>query len=310
MNQHHPGIHHISAIAGDPQQNLDFYVGVLGLRLVKKTVNFDDPSVYHLYYGDETGSPGTILTFFPWSRAVKGKPDRGEVVAISFSVPTGSLEYWKNRISDSQLEIEEPFKRFGKNVLGLKDPDGLHLELVADPAADEVEGWRNGDVPDEHAIRGVHGATLSEADYRPTGELLENHLGFEYVEQFGDRHLYRSDAPFGSYIEVIDRFDLQGRSGKGTVHHIAFRAKDDEHQLSLREELQKRGYHITEVKDRHYFRSVYFHEPGGVLFEIATDNPGFDIDEEAEQLGTSLKLPGWLEDRRGLIEADLPDLEH
>lgn len=306
---HHKGIHHITAIAGDPRQNVDFYAGLLGLRLVKKTVNFDDPSVYHLYYGDKVGRPGTILTFFPWRRLAQGHPGRGQVVAISFSVPTDSFDYWIEYLGENDIEVVEPFTRFGKSVLGLQDPDGLHLELVADPNADRVEGWSGGPVPGTHAIRGFYGATLAEEDYKPTGELLETHLGFGLSDEEHNRYRYTTDAPFGSVIEIIDRSDLNGRQGKGTVHHIAFRAEDDDEQIAVRKRLLEEGYHVTDIKDRQYFRSIYFHETGGVLFEVATDPPGFTKDEPVEKLGSELKLPPWLEGKRNLVEADLPDLE-
>lgn len=305
---HKNGIHHITAVAGDPQKNLDFYAGSLGLRLVKKTVNFDDPSVYHLYYGDETGNPGTILTFFPWSHLQQGHPDQGQAIAISFSIPTGSVSFWTNHLEEQGVDYIEPFTRFGKEVIGIQDPDGLHLELIADPVADETDGWNGGPIPGEHAIRGIHGITLAEDDFRPTGELLTEQLGFSEIEREHDRVLYRTENKFGATVEIIDNAQLDGRPGKGTVHHVAFRAKDDAEQSGIRKELLNKGYHVTDVKDRQYFRSVYFHEPGGVLFEIATDEPGFATDETVDELGTTLKLPSWLEERRDLIEADLPKL--
>lgn len=305
---HKKGIHHITAVAGDPQRNLDFYAGFLGLRFVKKTVNFDDPSVYHLYYGDDSGKPGTILTFFPWAHLQQGRPDRGQAIALSFSVPEQSLGFWEEYFDEEDISYIEPFVRFGKEVIGLQDPDGLHLELVADPAADKADGWSNRLIPEEHAIRGFHGVTLAEGDYSPTGKLLTETLGFREIEWEHDRILYQSDSTFGSVVEIIDQPDLDGRPGKGTVHHVAFRAENDYEQKKMRQELLEQGYHVTEVKDRQYFRSVYFHEPGGVLFEIATDPPGFTRDESLESLGQHLKLPPWLEGRRDLIEADLPEL--
>lgn len=307
MSQAH-GIHHITAVAGDPQQNLDFYAGTLGLRLVKKTVNFDDPSVYHLYYGDETGSPGTILTFFPWIHLQQGHPDRGQAIAISFSIPTGSVSYWTDYLDKQGIDFIEPFTRFGKKVIGIQDPDGLHLELIADPTADKTIDWSDGPVPGDHAIRGIHGITLAEEDYQPTGELLTEVLGFRKTEQEYDRILYQSENEFGASVEIIDNAELDGRPGKGTVHHVAFRAENDDEQAKFRKDLMNRGYHVTEVKDRQYFRSIYFHEPGGILFEMATDGPGFATDETVGSLGENLKLPSWLEQKRDLIEADLPKL--
>ncbi|MGK7368568.1 MAG: ring-cleaving dioxygenase [Candidatus Halalkalibacterium sp. M3_1C_030] len=303
------GIHHITAVAGDPQKNLDFYTGILGLRLVKKTVNFDDPSVYHLYYGDETGSPGTILTFFPWSHVQQGHPDQGQAIAISFSIPPRSAGFWMEYLDEEGISYVEPFTRFGKEIIGVQDPDGMHLELVADAVADETEGWAHGPVPAEHAIRGIHGITLAEDKFQPTGELLTESLNFREVEREHDRVLYQTDSKFGSVVEVIDNAQLDGRPGKGTVHHVAFRAKDETEQMEIRKALVSKGYHLTEVKDRQYFKSIYFHEPGGVLFEIATDGPGFSNDEPVDSLGEQLKLPEWLEEKRDLIEADLPTLE-
>jgi len=302
------GIHHITAVAGDPQQNYEFYTRVLGLRLVKRTVNFDDPSAYHLYYGNETGDPGTILTFFPWEHLQNGKPDQGQVVAVSFSIPTGSKKFWFEHLKEKDIDIEAPFSRFGKEVIGLQDPDGLHLELVLDPKADTVDGWSDGPLPKEYTIRGIHGATLAEENYAKTGSLLEENLEFQLTNQLGNRYLYETDAQFGSVIEIIDQFELNGRPGKGTVHHIAFRAEDDGEQQAMRKKLLNKGYYLTEVKDRQYFRSVYFHEPGGILFEIATDQPGFAIDEKPGELGTTLKLPKWLESHRHNIERELTKL--
>lgn len=302
------GIHHITAIAGDPRKNYQFYTEVLGMRMVKKTVNFDDPSVYHLYYGNEQGDPGSILTFFPWEHMQDGKPDAGQVVAISFSVPTTAKEFWLDHLREKNVDFEEPFSRFGKEVIGLQDPNGLHLEIVMDPSADHVDGWNEGPVPAQHAIRGLHGATLAEKNYAKTGELLEKHLGFELIDQLDNRFMYKTEADFGSVIEIIDQFDLHGQEGKGTVHHIAFRAEDDDEQFEICRDLEYKGYYLTEVKDRQYFKSVYFHEPGGILFEIATDPPGFTTDEELDELGTSLKLPEWLETHRHNIQNELPKL--
>ena len=302
------GIHHITAVAGDPQQNFDFYTQVMGMRMVKKTVNFDDPSVYHLYYGNEKGDPGTILTFFPWDHLKDGKPDAGQVVAISFSVPTNAKSFWLSHLKDQGINFEEPFTRFGKEVIGLQDPNGLHLEIVMDPKADDIAGWDGGPVPSEYSIRGFHGATLAEKNYTKTGQLLEEHLGFVETNQLDNRYLYETDAQLGATIEIIDQFDLHGREGKGTVHHIAFRAEDEQEQFEICQKLEFKGYYLTEIKDRQYFKSVYFHEPGGILFEIATDPPGFLIDEELSDLGTKLKLPEWLETHRHNIERELPEL--
>ncbi len=302
------GIHHITAVAGDPQQNYEFYTQILGLRLVKKTVNFDDPSVYHLYYGNETGDPGTILTFFPWEHLQNGSPDRGQVVAVSFSVPVGSQDFWLSHLDEKGIDYEDPFERFGKEVVGLQDPDGLHLELVFDPDADDLDAWNGGPVPLQYMIRGIHGATLAEKNYEATGRLLEDHLGFKLTDQLDNRYLYKAEGNLGAHIEIIDQFEPSGRDGKGTVHHIAFRAEDQDDQFTICERLEYKGYYLTEVKDRDYFKSVYFHEPGGILFEIATDPPGFTIDEDLEELGSALQLPQWLEKHRHNIERELPTL--
>lgn len=304
------GIHHITAVAGDPQRNYQFYAKLMGLRLVKKTVNFDDPTVYHLYYGDESGQPGTILTFFPWEHLQSGQPDRGQAVAVSFSVPTGSKEFWSAYLEEEDINFEPVFERFDKEIIGFQDPDGLHLELVFDPKADSIDGWSDGPIPAEHAIRGIYGVTLAEKSYQSTGRLLEEDLGFKLTNQLGHRFLYETEADFGSVVEIIDQFEPNGQPGRGTVHHVAFRSEDEAHQQSIRKRLMEKGYYLTEVKNRGYFKSVYFHEPGGVLFEIATDPPGFMKDEDFDSLGTALKLPQWLEEQRHRIEAELTSLTY
>lgn len=307
--QHKKGIHHITASAGNPQQNLNFYGGLLGLRLVKKTVNFDDPSTYHLHYGDGTGRPGSVITFFTYENMKQGQPDRGQAIAVSFSVPQESMQFWMDYLQDQGVEIVDPFERFGKHIIGFQDPDGLHLELVGDPAASSADGWTGGPVPAKHAIRGLHGATFAEDNAQPTGLLLTEFLGFDEIGEEFDRVLYQSDSQFGSTIEIIDGAELDGKSGRGTVHHLAFRSKDEEKLRQLRQKLIKEGYHLTEVENRQYFNSTFFHEPGGILFEIATDGPGYTVDEPIKKLGFSLKLPPNLESKRSLIEADLPELQ-
>lgn len=304
------GIHHVTAVAGDPQQNLDFYSGLLGLPLVKKTVNYDDPSSYHLFYGDSDGRPGTILSFLSSPRMAQGEPDVGRAIAVALSIPTTSVDFWNNFLAGEGIDFMEPFERFGKLVMGVQDPDGLYLELIGDPAVDAAETSNRGGhaVPPEHAIRGLHGITIAEEQYEATGQLLEESFGFEETDRQLDRILYRADAPFGASIELIDGAELDGAPGKGTVHHVAFRAGGANQQRRLRKELEAIGYHLTETEDRHYFQSFFFHEPGGVLLEVATDSPGFTADEEAEQLGCRLCLPPDLEDKRSLIEADLPRL--
>lgn len=305
------GIHHITAIAGDPQGNLDFYADVLGLRLVKRTVNFDDPTTYHLYYGNETGGPGTILTFFPWRGMPSGRRGHGQVVTTAFSVPEGSLGYWRERLESFGSLAEPPEERFGDTVLAFSDPDGLKLELVAHEEAEAMPAWKASPVPVERAIRGFHSAALCLGSYERTASLLTERFGFEDAGREGNR--FRFEAPGGPgpgrRVDLVCAPDMPvGRMGIGTVHHIAWRARDEEEQKVWRERILAHGLDVTPVLDRHYFRSIYFREPGGVLFEIATDPPGFAVDEPLARLGGSLTLPPWLEPARQRIEAALPSL--
>jgi glyoxalase family protein len=298
------GIHHVTAIADNPQKNVDFYSGILGLRLVKKTVNFDDPGSYHLYYGDAAGNPGTIMTFFSWPGAYRGRIGTGQVSTTSFAVPEDSLGYWVERLVEHGVRFEQPKKRFDETVLAFEDPDGLAVELVARPGRDGGEA-PGGPVPAEHAIRGISGVTLSEQSGKATTDFLTNLLGFEKVEEEDGRMRYLTTSSSGSFADVLVRPDgAAGRVAVGTVHHVAWRAPDDETQEEWREELLYHGFDVTPVLDRVYFHSIYFREPGGVLFEIATDPPGFAVDEE--HLGENLKLPPWLEEDRERIEQSLP----
>jgi len=301
-------LHHITAIAGDPQQNVDFYTGVLGMNLVKKTVNFDDPSTYHLFYGDAEGNPGSILSFFADERMARGAPDNGQAVAVSLSIPTRSIDFWVDYLGDQPVDVVEPFERFGQTVIGLQDPDGLFLELISDPAADKKNGSYSLNIPAQHAIRGLHGVTLATDTIEATGQLLQESLGFEESDQENERTLFQSDANLGASIELMDGTDLNGEAGKGTVHHIAFRAEDEEEQLRQKSALSEIGYYLTEIEDRLYFQSFFFHEPGGALLEFATDNPGFTVDEKPDELGKKLCLPPNLEAKRSLIEAELPKI--
>ncbi len=302
------GLHHVSAIAGPPQPNVDFYTGVLGLRLVKQTVNFDDAGTYHLYYGDELGRPGSVLTFFPWANAVGGRAGAGMTSATAFSVPAHALDDWMGRFADRALDFDAPVERFGESVLALRGPDGLPLELVAHRAAEAPPGWPNGPVSDDSAIRSFHSVTLALADPAATANVLTDLFGWEHGGEEDGRLRFR--APGGGPASVVDlvRTDERGRAGAGTVHHIAFRARDDEEQRAWLDAVRATGLHVTDVKDRQYFHSIYFREPGGVLFEIATDAPGFTTDESTADLGTALRLPPWLEDRRADIERRLPPL--
>jgi glyoxalase family protein len=307
-----PGIHHVTAIAGDSLKNFDFYTRDLGLRFVKKTVNFDDPSTYHFYYGDETGSPGTILTFFPWADAPAGRRGVGEAHQTAFRVPLRSLGYWTHRFIEKGIVHQAPGKRFGEQVLRFTDPDGMTLALVGVPGAEEEPGWSNGDIPAEHAIRGFQGVTLQLDSAAKTAAILTNVFGFQEIAREGS--VIRYAAPGEANGSVVDIYEakglLRGHQGRGSVHHIAFRVADDAQQAEMAEKLIRTyGQHPTEQKDRNYFRSIYFREPGGVLFEIATDIPGFAVDEPVETLGRELKLPKFLEPHRREIEGVLPLLE-
>jgi glyoxalase family protein len=300
------GLHHVTAIASEPQQNLDFYTEVLGLRFVKRTVNFDDPGAYHFYFGDDAGSPGTIITFFPWPHAQRGVTGVGETTHTAYSVPAGSLDYWEERLRKAGVPVERTGKRFSEDVLTLADPDGMKLELVAHADAPEVTPARYADVPHEYALRGFFGVTLLERSLEATEATLKM-LGFAKVAEEGNRVRFASPAgaSLGNHIDVVvDPQAGYGRPGAGSVHHIAFRAKDDAAQQEWLAEIGKH-LSVTPVQDRQYFHSIYFREPGGVLFELATDNPGFGIDETPEALGEALRIPARLEGRRALIEARL-----
>jgi len=310
INQTLEGIHHVTAIARDPQANVDFYTGVLGLRLVKKTINYDDPGTYHLYYGDGEGRPGTIITFFPWPMARRGSQGAGQATVTSFSVPEGSLGWWTEHLSRLHVPFEEPRERFDEEVLTLLDRDGLELELVARPG-DERAPWDGGKVPvvpADKAIRGFDGVTLTEWNPGVTASLLTSVMGFQAAGEAGNRFRFTIGAgESGSRVDLLGKPDSpRGHVSAGTVHHVAFRTPDDAQQQSWREDLIGRGYHVSPVMDRQYFRSIYFREPGGVLFEIATDPPGFTADETVETLGSSLRLPTWLEPQRQEIEQTLP----
>ena len=305
------GIHHITAMAGDPQQNVDFYVGLLGLRLVKLTVNFDDPGTYHLYYGDGVGNPGTIMTFFPWPHASKGRVGNGQVTVSSFAIPSSALDYWTKRLTEHDITFTGPEERFGEQVISFTDPDGIGLELVAGGPVNPGRAYQAGSVPVEYAIHGFHSATLSEEGYQRTAALLTDTMGFKLAGQEGNRFRYAvgSGEP-GSVVDVLCApAGPAGRGSVGTVHHIAWRTPDDANQREWLDELSRQRYNVSPVMDRKYFHSIYFREPGHVLFEIATDPPGFGVDEPVEQLGTKLVLPPWLEPMRGQLEKALPPLK-
>ena len=307
----HYGIHHVTAIASSAARNLDFYTRTLGMRLVKKTVNFDDPGTYHLYYGDETGQPGSILTFFPWAHVAPGRLGVGEAQETMLRVPESAIGYWTHRLVENGVAHEAPAKRFGQTVLALKDPDGMRLLLVAVPGLEQEPGWSGGDIAAEHAIRGFHGVSLLLDEAAPTAAILTDVLGFTEADRDGSLTRFQANgADIGGVVDIRAAGEfLPARMGAGSVHHIAFRASGDEAQAEMVERLA-RNHRIgtTNQLDRNYFRSVYFREPGGVLFEIATDDPGFAVDEPASELGRSLKLPGFLEPRRKEIQAVLPAL--
>lgn len=315
MSERPRGLHHVTAIAGNPQRNLDFYEGVLGLRLVKKTVNFDDPGTYHLYYGDAAGNPGTIMTFFPWAfpGSPEGRPGHGQVTVTSFAVPESSLDYWRERLTERGASVTSPGTRFGNPVLEFQDPDGFKLELVGSDLSGAVGGevWEDSPVPAEHAIRSFDGVTLSERSRERTEELLTSVLGFRAAgEDDGRARFEAGDGGPGNRLDILeDPREPVGRMGVGAVHHVAFRVPGEEGHRELREEIAALGYGVTPVVDRQYFRSIYFREPGGVLFEIATDPPGFAVDEDPAELGTSLKLPPQHEPRRAELQSHLPALE-
>jgi glyoxalase family protein len=310
-----PGIHHVTCIAGDPQRNIDFWVETLGLRLVKRSINQDDPGTYHFFFADAEGTPGTSMTFFPWEDLPQGKVGTGQVSRTAFRVPEGSLDYWEARFDDYDVEYDDRVERFGEIVLPFSDPDGLPVELVESeiPEDDPVVPWTEF-VPSEHAIRGFHSVTLWLADPDPTEGLLET-MGFERVgteaaqgDAPGDRRTrFAADGPVGKYVDVLPTIE-GGRQGHGTVHHVAFQTPTDDDQQAMRSAVRGQGLSPTNQIDRHWFRSVYFREHGGVLFELATSGPGYTSDEPLDELGGRLVLPGRFEGRREQIEAQLADV--
>jgi len=305
------GIHHITAIAGDPKRHVAFYSRALGLRFVKRTVNFDDPGTWHLYYGDEVGSPGSALTFFLWENVPQGSHGAGEAQEIAFAIPEGSVEFWKKRLLDKGVRAEVARPRFGETVIAFEDPDDHKLELVASKVASSIPGWGGGEVPAEHAIRGFHGITLEIRNPERTARVLTEVFGFAPEGTEGNRQRFLAkDGPLGRIVDIRTTPNLTHASqGVGTIHHIAFRAAGDKEENEMRERALKMGLRATEQVQRFYFRSVYFREPGGVLFEIATDDPGFTADEPREKLGGKIMLPPWYEQHREKIEASLPPLE-
>ncbi|WP_216214055.1 ring-cleaving dioxygenase [Amycolatopsis aidingensis] len=304
------GLHHVTAIGGDPQRNAEFYLRTLGLRLVKTTVNFDDPGTYHLYYGDQSGKPGTLLTFFPWKDAPSGRRGVGQATTTAFSVPEASIGWWERHLREQGVQTSRVVNRDSEDVLTLRDPDGLALALVAHPQGDPRDPWDNGHVPAEHAIRGLHSVTLSVSREDATAGMLTEGLGLSFSERDGNRFRFQAGAGGpGALVDVLVTPDApHGLVAAGTVHHVAWRAPDEDTQAAWREELVDRGVQVTSILDRQYFRSIYFREPAGTLLEVATDEPGFAIDEPLLELGRALKLPPWLEPDREQIEAALPKL--
>jgi len=304
MTNHITGLHHVTALTSDPQQNIDFYTGILGLRLVKKTINFDAPDVYHFYYGDEVGHPGTILTFFPFSGLPKGRKGKGQLTVTSFSIPENSLDYWMKRLTKFRIKFENPAERFDDEVfIYFEDQDGLGIELVANKT-DKRKGFTYGQIPLEYAVRGFYSVSLSEEGYERTAGLLTEQMDHKLVVEKGNRFRFSPSGQPGSFVDVLcSPESLRGTGGSGTVHHVAFATRNDQTQFEFRETLLSKGIvNPTPVIDRQYFHSVYFREPGGILFEAATSDIGFTLDESKENLGEKLKLPAWEELNRTEIE--------
>ena len=301
------GLHHVTTLAGDAQRNVDYYTEILGLRLIKKTINFDAPDVYHLYYGDEVGSPGTILTFFPYGNLPRGRKGGGQLTYTAFSIPANSLGFWVDRLHQFNIAHAGPCKRFNETYLRFEDFDGAGVELVANDD-DTRTGWTGGHIPSEFAVRGFHTVELNEFKTDRTIQLLTEVMNHELIAEENGRFRFRAGVGGpGNYVDVQHAAtDVRALQGAGSVHHVAFSTDDDESQLIIREKVMEAGFNPTPVLDRNYFHSIYFREPGGILFEIATNPPGFAIDEPVSELGQNLKLPDWIEPRRAQIEAGLP----
>ncbi|WP_265107988.1 ring-cleaving dioxygenase [Halosolutus halophilus] len=307
-----PGLHHVTAIAGDPRANAEFYVGALGLRFVKRTVNHDDTGTYHFYFGDEQGTPGTNITFFPWTdRGHSGQFGAGQTRDTAYLIRSDSVDYWADRLASQGVAVDRS-ERFGETVLGFDDPDGIGLELVGSEAAREADAkpWADSPVPADHQLRGFHSVTLAVDAFEPTAEVLTDVLGYELEGEDDGRRRYRTpDGGPGSAVDLVETDADRGHMGVGTVHHVAFEAADVHEQERWRGVFRDHRLDVTEVIDRKYFQSIYSREPGGVLFEIATTGPGFTVDEDVDELGSTLTLPEWLEDERERIEAQLPEFE-
>ncbi len=304
------GIHHITAIAGNAKRNYDFYTKVLGLHMVKKTVNFDDPETYHFYYGDKVGTPGTILTFFPWENITTGRRGARQVTEIGYSVPQGSLDFWQRRFEKHNVIYNKVSEKFGESYLTFLDPDGLKFELIEAAKPDNRLPWETDEVKAENATKGFHSITITTNKMQPTADILTGVFGYRLLEQHVNRYRFVTDAVDNANIVDLVEVpgEVAGHVAGGSVHHVAFRVANDEILMEYRDKIAALGLHITEKIDRNYFYSLYFREPGGVLFEIATDNPGFDVDEAVEELGTNLKLPAQYEKYRSQLEQTLPKL--
>lgn len=301
------GLHHVTAVARDPQRNLDFYRNVLGQRFVKRTVNFDAPDTYHFYFADGVGTPGSVLTFFAWPNMRKGVRGNAETNVVAYNVPVGSLGFWQARLEENGVKPDPVEERFGEKVLPFSDPDGMRVELVEVESLPVIRFWEDGPIPEAYALRGFHSVTLWLDDVGPTSELLVNQMGYRAAGQEGSRYRFIGDRNEpGHIVDILHRpGKAQAEFGAGSIHHIAFRVPGDQEQLEYLSKISSAGFRVTDVMDRNYFHSIYFRERGGVLFEIATDTPGFAIDEPVESLGETLKLPEWYEPNREIIERSL-----
>ena len=302
------GLHHITAIAGDAKRNFNFYANILGLRFIKKTVNFDDPGTYHFYFGDEVGSAGTILTFFPWGEGIQqGRKGSGMATEIGYSVPKGSLDFWQQRFEKYNVIYNKPSEKFGEKYLTFLDPDGLKLELIESKTEDNRKAWETDEVKADVATKGFHNITLTLNNIKATAAILTEIFGYKLIDQDVNRYRYATDAvENAAIVDLVELADeKRALNANGTVHHVAFRVQNDEILMHFREKIEDYGLQITPQIDRQYFHSLYFREPGGVLFEIATDNPGFTVDESLEELGKNLKLPAQYEPQRAAIEKHL-----
>jgi glyoxalase family protein len=309
------GLHHVTAVTHEAQINIDFYRNVLGQRFVKKTVNFDVPDSYHFYFADELGTPGTVLTFFVWPNVKRGIRGNGETAAVAYNIPAGSIGFWQKYLEGKGIQLRPLEKRFGMEVLSFDDPDGMRIELIPSDASADVRYWEQGPIPQVHALRGFHSVTLWLDQVEQTSDLLTSQMGYTFAGQDGNRHRFvGGSGALANTLDILHRpvqpedMPAEAEFGAGSIHHIAFRVPTDEMQLEYQSALRAAGFEVTPVRDRNYFHSIYYREPAGILFEIATEGPGFAIDEPVNTLGESLKLPEWFEPNRRSIEGDLPPI--